>query len=64
MRSASLPSVVLEPRVRTAHEQGLVEQLVAHEATEALDLAILHRLARSDVIATPRRPARTMRARD
>jgi len=33
-----------------AQEQGLVEQLVAHATVEALDVAILHRLARCDVV--------------
>ena len=33
-----------------AEEQGLVQQFVAHVAVEALDVAILHRLARRDVI--------------
>lgn len=33
-----------------AEEQGLVEQLVAHAAVEALEIAILHRLAWGDVM--------------
>ena len=33
-----------------ADEQRLVEKLVAHAAVEALDVAVLHRLARCDVV--------------
>ena len=33
-----------------AEEQGLVEQLVAHAAVKALDVAVLHRPARCDVM--------------
>lgn len=33
-----------------AQEQGLVEQLVAHATVEALGVAILHRLARGNVV--------------
>ena len=33
-----------------AEEQALVEQLVAHAAVETLDIAILHRSSRRDVV--------------
>jgi len=36
--------------MRQAEEQRLVEQLVAHAAVEALDIAVLHRSSRRDVM--------------
>ncbi len=36
-----------------AEEQSLVQKLIAHPAVEALDVAILHRLARCDVGTPP-----------
>ena len=55
-RVRSLPVVVLnpgsdlDPCVGKAHEQGLVQQFVAHAAVEAFDEAVLHRLAGGDVM--------------
>jgi hypothetical protein len=52
----SLPIVVLdpggdlEPGMGHAEEQRFVEQFVAHAAVKAFDVAVLHRLARSDVM--------------
>jgi hypothetical protein len=40
----------LDPYVGKANEQGLVEQFVAHSTVEALDVAVLHRLAQSDLV--------------
>ena len=39
-----------DARMIEAHEQGLVEQLVAHATVERLRIAVLHRLAGSDVM--------------
>lgn len=33
-----------------AEEQALVEQLIAHSPVETLDISVLHRLARGDVM--------------
>ena len=44
------PGADLDPSVRKAHELGLVQQLAAHAAVKALDVAVLHWLARSDVM--------------
>lgn len=33
-----------------AEEQTFIEQLVAHATVETLDIAVLHRLSRSDVV--------------
>lgn len=44
------PGNDLDPGMGKAHEQDLVGRLVTHLAIEALEIAILHRLARSDVI--------------
>ena len=41
-----------------AQEQGLVQQLVAHPTVKALDVTILHRFARGDIVPLhPDRPA-------
>ena len=53
----SLPVVILDlgcdldPGMSMAEEQGLVEQLVAHATIEALAEAVLHRLARRDIMS-------------
>lgn len=44
------PGSDLDPGMGKAHEQRLIEKLIAHAAVEALDVAVLHRLARSDVM--------------
>ena len=55
-RVRSLPVVVfhpsgdLDPSMVQAPEQRLVEQFVPHSTVEALDVAILHRLSRRDVM--------------
>lgn len=41
---------VTYPNVVKAHEQGLLEELVAHAAIKTLDVLILSRQARSDVV--------------
>lgn len=33
-----------------AEEQAFIEQLVAHPTVETLDIAVLHRLSRRDVV--------------
>ena len=38
------------PGLVEIEEQALVEQLVAHAAVEGFDVAVLHRLARCDVV--------------
>ena len=51
-----LPVVVLHPGgdlevgMREAEEQRLVQQFIAHPTIEALDIAVLHRPARRDVM--------------
>ncbi len=40
----------LDPGMGEAHEQGLVQQFIAHAAVKALDETILHRPARGDVM--------------
>ncbi|GLJ00341.1 hypothetical protein Sbs19_41580 [Sphingobium sp. BS19] len=54
MRSLTIaildPGSDLGPGMGKAHEQRLIEKLIAHAAVEALDSAVLHRLARSDVM--------------
>ena len=56
------PGSDLDPCVGHAEEQGLVQQFVAHAAVKALDVAVLHRLARSDVM--PLHPALTAPRQD
>ena len=52
----SLPVIVVGPGgdhhagMVQAQEQRLIEQLVAHATVEALDVAVLHRLARGDMV--------------
>lgn len=44
------PGSDLDPGMGKAHEQRRIEKLIAHTTVEALDVAVLHRLARSDVM--------------
>ena len=46
----SRPGGDYDPGVGQVAEHGLVEQLVPHSAVEALHEAVLHRLARRDVV--------------
>ncbi len=51
-----LPEADLLPGISQAREQHLVEELVAEAAVEALDEAVLHRLARRDVVPVDASP--------
>ena len=44
------PCADLLPRVVEAEEQRFVQQLIAHTTVEAFAEAVLHRLARRDVV--------------